>query len=83
MTMHWLDLILILAFVAVGSAVSYLILIRRIRQVVIERHLKIADQLATLDDAVRALETRLAEHHAVAPDLIAAVQGTDNSSSFE
>ena len=81
MTMHWIDLILILAFVAVGSAVSYLILIRRIRQVVIERHLKIADQLATLDDAVRALETRLAEHHA-ASDLIAAVQGTDDSSSL-
>jgi hypothetical protein len=78
-TMRWIDLILILAFVAMGSAVSYLILIRRIRQVVIERHLQIADQLAALDDAVRALETRLAEHHA-ASDLIAAVQGTDDSS---
>ena len=78
MTMHWIDLILILAFVAAGSAVSYLILIRRIRQVVIERHLQIADQLAALDDAIRALETRLAEHHA-ASDLIAAVHGTDDS----
>ena len=81
MTMHWIDLMLILAFVGLGSAVSYLILIRRIRQIVVERHLQIADQLATLDDAVRSLETRLAEHHA-ASDLIAAAQRIDDSSSL-
>lgn len=81
MTMHWIDLISILAFVGVGSAVSYLILIRRIRQIVVERHLQIADQLAVLDDAVRALETRLAEHRA-ASELIAAAQRMDDSSSL-
>lgn len=73
MTIHWIDLILILGFVAAGCAVSYLVLIRRIRELVTERHLEIADQLAALDDAIRALETRLAEHHA-ASELIDSVQ---------
>ena len=41
-----------------------MLLLRKLRQIVTERHLKIADQLAALDDAIRALETRLAEHHA-------------------
>lgn len=64
MTMHWTDLILIAAFVGAGYAVGYLILLHKIRRVLMERHLKLADQLAALDDAIRALESRLAEHHA-------------------
>ena len=72
-TMHLADLILILMFVGAGCAVSYLLLLRKIRQVVTGRDLKIADQLAALDDAIRALETRLAEHHA-ASELVAAAQ---------
>jgi hypothetical protein len=71
--MHWADLILILAFVGAGFAVGYLILLHKIRQIVSERHLQTADRLAALDDAVRTLETRLAEHHANS-ELIAEAQ---------
>jgi hypothetical protein len=67
-TLHWTDLILILAFVAVGSAAGYVLLLRKLKQIVLERQLNIADQLGSLDDAIRALETRLAKHH----DLLAA-----------
>ncbi len=71
MTLHWTDLILILALVAAGCATTCLLLLRKIKQIVSERQLKIADQLGSLDDAIRALETRLAEHHAIlaAPEL--------------
>jgi hypothetical protein len=71
--MEWSVLILTLALVVAGCAVSYLLLLRRISHIVSERHLKIADQLAKLDDAIHALETRLAEHHS-ASELIAAEQ---------
>ena len=64
MTMHWTDLILVAAFVGAGYAAGYLILLRKIRHVLIERDLKLADQMAALDDAIRALESRLAEHRA-------------------
>ena len=80
MTMHWADLILILAIVGAGCAFGYLILLRRLRQIVTERDLKIADQLGALDDAIRALETRLAEHH-IGSELIEAGQRTANSNS--
>ncbi len=71
MTLHSTDLILILALVAAGCATAYLLLLRKIKQIVAERQLKIADQLGSLDDAIRALETRLAEPHALlaAPEL--------------
>lgn len=63
MTLHFTDLIVVLAFVAAGCAAGYLLLLRRLKEIVAERQLKIADQLGSLDDAIRALETRLAEHH--------------------
>ncbi|MGA8743492.1 MAG: hypothetical protein WB561_20040 [Terracidiphilus sp.] len=65
MALHWTDLILILALVAAGSAASYMLMLRKLRQIVADRQLKLADQLAALDDAIRALETRLVEHHMV------------------
>jgi hypothetical protein len=71
--MHWPDLILILLFAGAGYAGGYLLLLYRLRRMVTERDLKIADQIASLDDAIRALETRLAEHHA-ATELIEAAQ---------
>lgn len=73
MTMHWADLILMLMFVGAGCASSYLLLLRKIRRIVTERDLKIADQVGALDDAIRAIETRLTEHHA-ATELIEAAQ---------
>ncbi len=63
MILHWTDLILVLAFVAAGSAAAYVLLLRKLKQIVAERQLTIADQFGSLDDAIRALETRLAEHH--------------------
>jgi hypothetical protein len=71
--MHWPDLILTLLFAGAGCAGGYLLLLYRLRRMVTERNLKIADQIASLDDAIRALETRLAEHHA-ATELIEAAQ---------
>ncbi len=66
MTLHWADLILILALVAVGSAAGYMLMLRKLRETVAKHQLKIVDHLAALDDAIRALETRLVEHH-IAP----------------
>jgi hypothetical protein len=82
-TMHFADLILISIFVAAGCAVSYLLLLRKIRQVVTERDLKIAEQLGTLDDAIRALETRLAEQHAASELMEAAQLIVDSSPKDE
>jgi phosphate uptake regulator len=80
--MHWADLILILALVGAACAISYLLLVRRISQIVTARHLKIADQLASLDEAIRALETRLSEHHA-ASELIAGAQSVAGRSPLD
>ena len=60
---HWAELILMLAVSGAGCAVVYLVLLFKTRQMLNERHMRVADQLAALDDAIRALETRLAEHH--------------------
>ena len=78
MTIHGTDLILILTSVAAASVASYLILLRKLRQIVSERHLTIADQMAALDDSIHALETRLATHHATM-EMIAAAQGVADS----
>ena len=62
MTINGVDLIAILSLVVAGFVTCYLLLVRKLRAVVSERQLNIADQLAALDDAIRTLETRLAEH---------------------
>ena len=62
MTLHGADLIAIAAMVAVAAAVCYVLLLWKMRAVVTERQLKIADQIGALDEAIRALETRLAKH---------------------
>jgi len=58
------DLAWMALFVFAGCAVCYGLLVRKLRQFVTERDLKIADQLGALDAAIQALETRLAEHRA-------------------
>lgn len=58
------DLIVIMALLAAGFVACYLLLLRKLRSVITDRQLKLADQLGTLDDAIRALETRLSEHQA-------------------
>jgi hypothetical protein len=82
-TLHWTDLILVLAFVAAGYAAGYLLLLRKLKQIVTERQLKIADQLGSLDDAIRALETRLAEYHALSAAPHLGDVGTIRAGEFE
>ncbi|HXS75924.1 MAG TPA: hypothetical protein VN753_07095 [Terracidiphilus sp.] len=62
MTLHGTDLIAIAGLVAAGSALGYAFLWWRVRALITERQLKTADQIGALDDAIRAMETRLAEH---------------------
>ncbi|MGC1422053.1 MAG: hypothetical protein WA354_10405 [Terracidiphilus sp.] len=83
MTLHWTDLILILALVAITCVAGYVLLLRKLKQIVAERQLKIADQLGSLDDAIRALETRLAEHHALSKPLELSDENTVQTSEFE
>ncbi len=83
MTLHWTDLILDLAFVAVGCAAGYMLLLRKLKQIVADRQLKVADQLASLDDAIRALETRLAGHHALSAETDPGVASTGQASELE
>ena len=62
--MHGTELVFILAAIALAFAGIYVLTLWRVKQIIAERQLKIADQLAKLDQAIRALETRLTEHHA-------------------
>jgi hypothetical protein len=64
-TLHWADLIAIAATVAAGAAICYALLLLKLRALLADRQLKIADQVGALDEAIRALETRIARHQAV------------------
>lgn len=66
MTLHATDLALVLLLVLVTFALCYALLVRKLRNVISERQLMIADQMAALDAAIQALEIRLAEHRTVA-----------------
>ena len=68
MTIHLTGLVFILAVFAVSLAAVYLLAVRRVRQIVAERQLIIADQLGRLDEAIRAMETRLAERYTASGD---------------
>ena len=63
MTLHATDLVLILLALITGCAACYLLLLSRLRRIISDSNLKIADRMAALDDAIRALETRLFESH--------------------
>jgi hypothetical protein len=63
MTLHGIDLIAIAAMIAGGFAGCYALLWRRLRMMLVDRQLKAADQIGALDDAIRALEARVAEQH--------------------
>jgi hypothetical protein len=64
-TLHGTDLIAIAVLVAAGSALCYAFLWWRVGELIRERQLKTADQIGALDDAIRAMEARLAEHQVV------------------
>ncbi len=62
MTLHGTDLIVVGVVLVAAVALCYALLLLKVRALLTERQLKIADQIGALDDAIRALETRLAEH---------------------
>jgi hypothetical protein len=61
LTLHVTDLIAIAALIAAGFAGCYALFLWKLRATLTDRRMKMADQIAALDDAIRALETRLAE----------------------
>ena len=61
MTFHWADLALTLAIVVAGCAVSYFLLLRRLRQTVSENQREMDRRLSALTEVITSLETRLAE----------------------
>lgn len=65
MTLSGTELIAIVVVLIVGFAMSYVFALKRLKSMITERQLKTADQLAALDQAIRALETRLTEHPAL------------------
>ena len=62
MTLHWIDLTLIAVLIVGGIAACYAVLLRKLRVILHDRAMNVADQIGALDNAVRALEARLAEH---------------------
>ena len=72
--------IAIAAVAAVCLALIYLLLLVRLKALLAERQLKIADQLGTLDEAIRALETRLSAHP-VQASVIASSEAEANAES--
>ena len=77
MTLLGTELILVLMALVIGFAVSYVLLVSRVKAMILERQLRIADQLGALDDAIRALETRLTEHQLIGtPAAAAALEQT-------
>jgi hypothetical protein len=64
-TLFGTDLIVLLLVAGAGIGACYLLLLNRLKSMMAKQQLKIADQLGALDDAIRALETRLAEHDAL------------------
>jgi hypothetical protein len=64
--MDWADLTAVMTMVVAACAASGWLVLRKLGRVERERQLKFERQLSTLDDAVRALETRLSELHSSA-----------------
>jgi len=61
LTLQGIDVIAIAVMIAGGFAACYVLLTRKLHMFVMDRQMKTAEQLGKLDDAIRALETRLAE----------------------
>jgi len=84
------DLIAIGVVLGAGFALCYVLLLWKVRALVAQAQLRIADQIGGLDDAIRALETRIAKHKQIAlneSSPIAAVAesivGTDRNSASD
>lgn len=79
MSLKLADLIVIAGLIIVGFATCYILLLYKLRAILTDRQLKIADQIGALDDAIHTLETRLAEHHAQPTETIRVDQYLDRS----
>jgi len=62
MTLGAPDLLAIAAMIAAGFAGCYALLSSKLRAILVDRQMKVADQIGVLDDAIRAIEARVAEH---------------------
>jgi hypothetical protein len=62
-TLHETDLLLISLAVIAGCIACCALLFFRLKRIVSDSNLKVAERMAALDDAVRALETRLSESY--------------------
>ena len=56
---HWTDLILMLAIVAVGSVTSYVLLLRKVRQIIAGNQREIERRLSSLTEAITLLQAQL------------------------
>lgn len=65
MTLHGTDLIAIAVLIAAGFATCYGLFLRKLRATLTDRQMKIADQIAVLDGAIRVLEQRLADQRSL------------------
>lgn len=83
MTLHGIDLIAITVMIAGSFAGCYVLLMRKLRAILGDRQMKVADQIGALDDAIRALETRLAEHQTVALKQSRGAPNPDNPAKAE
>lgn len=61
MTLQGTDLIAIASLIAAGFAGCYALSLRKLRTTLTDRQMKIADQIAALDEAIHVLEQRLAD----------------------
>lgn len=66
MTLQGTDLIAIAVLIAAGFAGCYALFVRKLRATLTDRQMKIADQIAVLDDAIHVLEQRLADQRSQA-----------------
>jgi hypothetical protein len=77
-TLHWTDLALILAIVGSGGTVGYFLLMRTLRQAVLDRQRELERRVAMLAEVIRNMELRLSEQ---GPSLeLAAGQGGEAES---
>jgi len=69
--LSWGDAALTLAIVAAGCAASSFLLLRRVRQTVVEHQRQIERRLSVITEAITLLETRLAEPEVLTDSLSA------------
>jgi hypothetical protein len=60
-TLHWADLLLIVAMVIAGFAATYFLMLRKVRQVVSESQREMARRLSALTEAIITHEPSLAD----------------------